>query len=76
MNQAYLRNIFNDTIVVSGQQFMPFNPILKKEMSKIVNCIGNTVYPILLSLCMPVFLTNLVMEKEQRLTLNMKMNGL
>jgi len=76
MNQAYLRSLFEDTHVISGVQFMPFNPELGKEMAKIINCIGNTVYPLLLSLGLPVFLSQIVFEKEQKLIQNMKINGL
>jgi len=46
---------------------MPFIPEIDKEMRRLVNAVGNTVYPVLLSLGMPVFLNSLVMEKEQRL---------
>lgn len=67
MNNAYIRSVFNDTYLVSGQQFMPFETQLDKEYERLVNCFGNTVYPVLMSLCMPVFLNQMVMEKEQRL---------
>jgi hypothetical protein len=45
-------------------------------MQKIINAIGLSVYPLLLSLAMPVFLSMIVFEKEQRLIQNMKINGL
>ena len=32
MNNAYLRSVFADTYVVSGQQFMPFHAQLDKEV--------------------------------------------
>jgi hypothetical protein len=34
------------------------------------------VYPVLLSLSLPMFLYTIVLEKEQRLIQNMKINGL
>ena len=34
------------------------------------------VYPVCISLCMPIFLHHLVMEKERKLVYNMKTNGL
>ena len=32
MNQAYIRSIFPDTYIVSGQQFMPFKAELEKQL--------------------------------------------
>ena len=34
------------------------------------------MFPLFLSLCLPVFLYTIVLEKEQRLIENMKINGL
>jgi hypothetical protein len=76
MNNAYIRSVFNDTYVISGQQFMPFNAQLDKEVQKIINFIGVISFPVCISLCLPVFLHHLVMEKETRLVDNMKINGL
>ena len=76
MNQAYLRNIFNDTIVISGQMWMPFKTMLDNEVNKIVNFAGMVVFPIAMALCLPLFITNLVSEKESKLTVLMKINGL
>jgi len=32
MNNAYLRTVFDDTYIVSGQQFMPFHAQVDKEV--------------------------------------------
>ena len=37
---------------------------------------GGIIYPLYLSLSLPVFLYTIVLEKEQRLIENMKINGL
>lgn len=42
----------------------------------LVNGAGYVVIPVLFSLCLPVFLYNIVLEKESRLIQNMKINGL
>jgi len=76
MNQAYIRSIFNETYIISGQQFMPFQPGIRNEAEKVINAIGNVVYPVLLALSLPVFLYTIVLEKEQKLIQNMKINGL
>jgi hypothetical protein len=46
---------------------MPFKASVDKQLGKVANSFGNTVYPVLLSLGLPVFLYTLVLEKEQRL---------
>ena len=76
MNNAYVRELFEDTVILSGQQYMPFHAQLDKEVQKIINFIGNVVYPVCMALCMPIFLHHLVMEKEKKLVDNMKTNGL
>jgi hypothetical protein len=76
MNNAYIRTIFNDTFLVSGTQYMPFKAQVDKETRKAVNAFGLNVYPVLLALGMPVFLNSMVLEREQRLMQNMKINGL
>ena len=55
---------------------MPFKPAVRDEAEKILNALGGVQYPLLLSLSLPVFLYTIVLEKEQRLMENMKINGL
>lgn len=55
---------------------MPFKPTIRNEAEKILNAIGNVCYPVLLALGMPVYLYQIVLEKEQRLLQTMKINGL
>jgi hypothetical protein len=43
---------------------------------KAVNAFAQNVYPVLLSLAMPVFLYNIVMEREYKLLMYMKINGM
>lgn len=76
VNQAYIRSIFPEVHIVAGQQFMPFKPAVRNEAEKILNAVGNIVYPVLLALGLPVFLYGIVLEKETRLMQNMKINGL
>lgn len=76
MNQAYINKLFPETYIVAGQQFMPFKPNLRQEAQKLVSGAGYVVVPVLQSLCTPVFLYNIVLEKEFRLIENMKINGL
>lgn len=76
INQAYTREIFRNSTVMSGLQFMPFEAGLSKEVEKSINCIGDFLYPVLTTMALPTFLYNLVLEKEQRLLQNMKINGM
>lgn len=76
INQAYMRTIFNDTHIMAGQQFMPFRTQVRSEAVKILNTLGLVVFPLALSLSMPAFLYTIVLEKENRLLENMKINGL
>lgn len=55
---------------------MSFKPDIRRNAQMLVNGAGYVVYPVLFSLSLPVFLYNVVLEKETRLIQNMKINGL
>lgn len=55
---------------------MPFKPQVRNEALKILNTLGIIIFPVGLSLSMPAFLYTIVLEKENRLLENMKINGL
>lgn len=67
INQAYTRALFNDTYSYAGMQFMPFKPRVRAEAEKAINCVGDIVYPMLTSLGLPIFMYNIVLEKELKL---------
>jgi hypothetical protein len=62
--------------VISGIQFMPFQPSLDLEVERIINIIGLAVFPSCLAIALPVFIYNLVLEKETKLLETMKINGM
>jgi hypothetical protein len=64
INQAYTRELFKNSTVISGLQFMPFEAGLSKEVDKSINAIGDFLYPVLTTMGLPTFLYNLVLEKE------------
>ena len=76
INQAYIRELFNETYMISGVQFMPFQPSLDVEVERIINIIGLAVFPSCLAIALPVFIYNLVLEKETKLLETMKINGM
>ena len=61
---------------MSGSQPMPGSTTLKYVMEKILSMIETGLYPIALSLLLPMFMFNLVHEKEERLREIMKMSGM
>lgn len=56
--------------------YMPFDGEDKSLKNKIINILGAGLYPLGLSLLLPLFLYAIVTEKEERLIEIMKMNGL
>lgn len=55
---------------------MPLKGQDKSFLLKLINVIGAMLYPLSLSLLLPVFLYAIVLEKEERLLQMMKMNGM
>jgi hypothetical protein len=55
---------------------MPMTPSFEEDIKKVISLISLAVLPLTLCLMLPVFLQNIVMEKEQKLIESMKMNGL
>jgi hypothetical protein len=55
---------------------MPITVHADQELYRLLNVIGASLYPICLSLLLPVFMYALVLEKEERLLEMMKMNGM
>ena len=76
LNQAYIKELFPETHILTGIQFMPFQPSMDMELERMVNLIGALIFPVNLCLSLPVFIYTLVMEKELKLVENMKINGL
>lgn len=76
-NRAYFRNFFEDVIVVSGVQIMPYKADDGGEnIQRIINVAGSTFYPMAVSLLMPLFMYTIVLEKESKLIEIMKINGM
>ena len=55
---------------------MPFSGEDKSFINKLINVVGSGLYPLGLSLLLPVLLFTAVSEKEERQIEIMKMNGL
>jgi uncharacterized membrane protein len=76
INQAYMRKIFNETTVIAGVSFFPFLTDVETTVQRILSLICILVLPICMSMGLPVFLYQIVLEKETKLIENMKINGM
>jgi hypothetical protein len=76
INKAYLNIIDPNHWILSGVQYMPVKDQDKGWLMKIINLAGASLFPLSLSLLLPVFMYAIVLEKEERLLEMMKMNGM
>jgi hypothetical protein len=77
-NRAYFKNFFEDVVVISGVQIMPYkqDDTGGENIQRIINLAGSTFYPMAVSLLMPLFMYTIVLEKESKLIEIMKINGM
>lgn len=76
VHKAYINNLFNDTYIFTGVMFMPIQPSFDTEIMRLISMLGAGLFPISLCLLLPVFIYNIVLEKESKLIEIMKMNGM
>ena len=75
-NRAYINKLYNITII-SGMQLMPIRLDDNEEnIQRVINLVGTIFYPMSISLLMPLFMYNIVIEKERQLIEIMRINGL
>jgi len=76
-NKAYFKNFFEDVYIMSGVQLMPIDADNNGDnIQRIINLAGITIYPVAISLLMPLFMYTIVLEKESKLIEIMKINGM
>lgn len=76
-NKAYFKNFFEDVYIMNGVQLMPMDVDNNGEnIQRIINLAGITIYPVAISLLMPLFMYTIVLEKESKLIEIMKINGM
>ena len=76
-NKAYINKLFPNITIVSGLQLMPIALEDNEEnIQRIINVVGTIFYPMSISLLMPLFMYNIVIEKERQLIEIMRINGL
>lgn len=76
ISRSYLHQLNSSIWLVSGVQYMPMKDQDKGWLLKIINITGASLYPLALSLLLPVFMYALVLEKEERILTMMRMNGM
>jgi len=76
IHKAYINKLFEDTYIFTGVMFMPIQPSFDEEIMRLINMLGAGLFPISLCLLLPVFIYNIVLEKESKLIEQMKMNGM
>lgn len=76
LNKAYIRKFLPDLFIVSAVQIMPFTSNTSDILKNLINFLGSILYPVSISLLMPMFMYTIVLEKEFRLIEIMKINGL
>lgn len=76
ISRAFLHYHNPKVWMVSGIEYMPLKGQDRSFLLKLINVIGAMLYPLSLSLLLPVFLYSIVLEKEERLLQMMKMNGM
>lgn len=76
INRSYLRTINDNVWIVSGIQYMPLVGEDSGFIMRIISVTGASLYPLALSLLLPIFMYTIVLEKEEKLLEMMKMNGM
>ncbi|CAK64013.1 unnamed protein product (macronuclear) [Paramecium tetraurelia] len=76
ITRAYLHQLNPKIWLISGIQYMPLIGEDRNLVQKAINLMGALLFPLSLSLLLPVFLYAIVLDKEERLLQMMKMNGM
>lgn len=76
VSRSYLKLINPKVWLLSGIQNMPLVGEDVGLVLRIISMTGATLYPLALSLLLPIFMYTIVLEKEEKILEMMKMNGL
>ena len=64
MTRGYLVSAQPNEIIAGSFMYMPFNGIDNSLVDKVSNVLGSGLYPLGLSLLIPIFLYGIVSDKE------------
>jgi len=76
INGAYIRTIFNKLFIMTGVNYLPMKISQVARIDRIIHFIGSGIFPLCLSLLLPIFIYSIVYEKEHKVLEIMKMNGM
>ena len=76
VNKAYMKHLYPDTTVMAGVGVYPYEFDFDLLYSKSDSFECAVALPFVLSMGMPMFMYNIVLEKERKLQEYMKINGL
>ena len=76
MSRAYIQKANPDIHLLSGVLHFPSSNDAGRYLHKAITLTGSFFYPVAFSLLLPIFLSSLVLEKEEGIRGMMKMNGL
>jgi hypothetical protein len=76
LNGAYMRTVFKDIYVVTGINYFPGQLNEENRIDRVTHFMGSGIFPLCLSLLLPIFVYSIVSEKEGKVLEIMKMNGM
>jgi len=76
LNGAYMRTIFDNLYVVTGINYFPGRLNEENRIDRVTHFMGSGIFPLCLSLLLPIFVYSIVSEKEGKILEIMKMNGM
>ena len=75
ISKAFVKQSTGKT-VAAGYTYLPFNAEGSVFIDMLINTVATIIFPLALSLLLPVFLYLVVLEKEEKLIQMMRMNGM
>lgn len=76
MNKAFMHELYPNITVNSGIQILPIGPADNElNVKKVVSIVTSGLYPIAISLLIPLFTYNIVNEKEKKIFQYLKISG-
>ena len=76
MNKAYMHELFPNITVTGGLQILPITPQDNEiSVNKILCIVVGGIYPIAISLLIPLYMHNIVYDREKKIIEYLKLNG-
>jgi len=76
LHKAYGRALFPKLFIMTGINYLPMKMSQTARIERVIHLLGTGIFPLCLSLLLPVFIYSIVYEKEQKVIEIMKMNGM